>query len=303
VRDVICHAGILRAKNRRPEECAIYFDFSLPAIGTPAGQRKLSTDITSKGLKVVFIDPLYLALQAGETEINHGDMFQMGPLLQAANKTCDELGCTLVLIHHTRKADRTSPLQLQDLAYSGVQQFARQWALVNRQEPFDAATGQSSLWMSVGGASGHAGCYDVAIDEGTLQGGNLLSRKWEVKAQSRTSMIAESQTQRQNDQQEKFQKDWEKIYKFLYQHVRDGETRRQIGIHTDITPQRVKKIVDAKVASRELVLDVRQKPAGHGTKEQTVYRIAVPFTRDAAEGEDIEAVEEGCEVEREDSNG
>jgi hypothetical protein len=44
------------------------------------------------------------------------------------------------------------------------------------------------------------------------------------------------------------------------------------------------------------------KQAGHGTKEQTVYRIEVPYARDAAERGNVEAVEGGCEVEREDSN-
>ncbi len=286
---------ILRAKNRRPNECAVYFDFSLPAVGTAAGLRKLAADIAENELKVVFLDPLYLALQAGETEINHGDMFQMGPLLQAANRTCEELGCTLVLIHHTRKTTGKGPLQLQDMAYSGVQQFARQWALINRQTPFDPETGQSKLWLAIGGASGHAGCHDLVIDEGTLQGGNLLSRKWEVSIQSRTAVIADRQTQRQRNEQEQFQKDWVKIMQFLSRHSQ-GETRRQIQLHTDLSQARVKKIVDAKFANRELARDVRPKTAGHGSKEQTVYKLALPFVIDAERGP-AAAAEGGREVE------
>jgi RecA-family ATPase len=270
----------------------VHWSFELPRIGTPSGLRQMAIDIAEKDLKVVFVDPLYLSLLGGTTEINAGNMYQMGPLLQEANQVCDELGCTLVLLHHTRKTTGKQPLQLQDLAYTGIQQFARQWILINRQEPFDAATGQSKLWVSAGGASGHSGCYSVDINEGILQGGNLLSRKWEVCVQSRTDHLAQHRTQKQEVEAEQLDRDWKKIQKFLNQHPEEGETRRQIELHADLSRARVKKIVEMKVASRNLIMDVCRRPAGHGHKDQTVYKLSPPFSCLVDAGGDVESMEE-----------
>ena len=55
-------------------------------------------------------------------------------------------------------------------------------------------------------------------------------------------------------------------------------------------------------AHRDLVLDVLSKQAGHGHRTQTVYKIATPLAIAAANSRDVEAVEGGCDVEREDSN-
>jgi len=294
---------ILQAKSRTPAECLVFWSFDLPRVGEASGLRQLAIDIVEKNLDVIFIDPLYLALQSGDGDINHNDMYQIGPLLQAVNRTCDELGCTLVLIHHTRKSAGKEPLQLQDLAHSGVPQFARQWLLVNRTEPFDAETGVSELGLSISGSSGHCGQYAVDINEGTLLGGNLASRPWTVTVRSRTAQISEQQRRKQEKNVEELDKDWKKIWRFLYEeHLDDGETRRQIELNTDLSRARVKKIIDAKVASGNLILDVRPKPAGNTTKDQTVYILSPPFKclieerrRAAAAEQNHEVAEESVE--------
>ena len=132
--------------------------------------------------------------------------------------------------------------------------------------------------MSVGGSAGHSGQYAVDIEEGVVLGGNLACRRWGVTVRSRAAQLAEAEQLKQASELDQLEQDWQKIYRFLYQnHLHDGETRRQIELGTDLSRARVKKLIDAKTASGHLILQVRPKPAGNTTKDQTVYILNPSF--------------------------
>jgi replicative DNA helicase len=104
-------------------------------------------------VEVLLLDPIYLALLAGQGNYTNAEnLFQMGPLFKAIASTCLSANCTPVLVHHTTKgaAKTRELLGLDDLAYSGVAEFARQWWLLSRREHYDPSTGLHRLWMSVG---------------------------------------------------------------------------------------------------------------------------------------------------------
>src|SRR5262249_19920687 len=112
--------------------CEGVWGFDLPRLGVDEDLLALSAGVRDNGVGVVFIDPAYLCLLAGTSDLQANNMFQVGPLLLRIARICQENGTTLVLVHHTTKPvgmlrmQSGEPLELEDLAYAGFQEFARQ---------------------------------------------------------------------------------------------------------------------------------------------------------------------------------
>jgi replicative DNA helicase len=165
------------------------WSFELPQLTNAADVGELQRGLKENGVEVMLFDPLYLALLAGS--VNGGseasNLYAMGPLLLSVSKACTSIGVTPVLVHHTRmhatgrdgNSDIFKPIDLEALAYAGVQEFARQWILINRREVFQPGSGIHKLWLSVGGSTGQSGLWCVDVNEGILDE-DFGGRKWEL---------------------------------------------------------------------------------------------------------------------------
>jgi replicative DNA helicase len=161
----------------------VLWGLQLPQLASPQHLDALRDGLRQHGVEVAVIEPLYLCLLAGAygQQIDPANMFEMGPLLLAVAQTCLSVGCTPILGTHSKKyqAVRGEPLELEDLAFSGIQEFCRQWLLVSRREAYQPGTGSHRLWLSAGGSAGQSGLWALDIEEGVLDE-NFSGRRWEV---------------------------------------------------------------------------------------------------------------------------
>ena len=122
----------------------LVFSDQLPQFNNVGHLEALRRFCMDDELEVVAIDPAYLCIG----EADHGNLFAMGERLQGISRVCEETGVTLILAHHnkkTGKADPFAPPELEDIAWSGFQEFARQWLLVGRRELYQPGTRRTSL--------------------------------------------------------------------------------------------------------------------------------------------------------------
>jgi hypothetical protein len=171
---VVLQETARRVANAREIELSdvnVLWSFDLPRLARKQDLRRLHTILDDEGIEVLFLDPLYLCLLDGATNVSASNLFDVGPLLRRAADACRTAGTTLVLVHHTVKSLKTAregPLALDHLAFAGIGEFARQWLLVNRLEPYYAGSGRHRLLMVAEGSAGHSGSWELDIQEGTL---------------------------------------------------------------------------------------------------------------------------------------
>lgn len=163
----------------------LFFDDSLPQLTNPDHVDELTTAIRVHGIGLVIIDPLYLCL-TGTTNDGHrvdpANLYDTGPLLLSVSRACLDAGATPVIVHHFKQSGvETGQMpQLENLAFSGIQEFARQWILIGRRAHFDPATGRHALYLKTGGSVGFGGEWGLDIDEGILRD-DFTGRIWDVK--------------------------------------------------------------------------------------------------------------------------
>jgi replicative DNA helicase len=198
---------VAAARNLDPCEALgnVFWEFKLPQLALLVHLAALVEALKEVRAEVLLLDPLYLPLLAGADPggPQASNLYQMGPLLLGVTGACLKIGCTPVLAHHFKlgRGDPYKEPQLEGLAYSGVQEFVRQWILVGRQEAYQPGTGSHRLWLSVGGSAGHSGLWSLEIEEGTV-GENFGGRAWEVKVHTAGESRQAEQARRQAEQRE-----------------------------------------------------------------------------------------------------
>ncbi len=166
----------------------------LPQFGNVAHIEETRRVIRYHGIELLAIDPCYLAMPGTDA----GNLFVQGELLRDMAFMLRDEGCSLLLIHHTKNIPSQrahDPLELSDIAWAGFQEFARQWALINRRKPFDPdSDGEHHLWLNVGSSAGHGGLWGLDITEGRRTA--TTTRRWDVQV-CKGSEVREADIQEQ----------------------------------------------------------------------------------------------------------
>ncbi len=199
--------------------------FDLPRLSDLLHLDAIAETIRHHGLKVAIFDPLYLCLLSPETAGGASNLFMMGSLLQGLTRLGQQTGCTIILLHHFRKtgqSDDDNPASLEELAQSGVAEWARQWLLLQRRVSYQG-DGQHPLWLRCGGSAGHSSLWGVTIDEGIIDPDTFSGRKWEAAV----SPAADAREEAQRDKANR---------KAAEQEQREGEHRERLLVVLRQTP-------------------------------------------------------------------
>ena len=259
--------------------------FDLPRLGQPQTKRELERFITDNGLEVLVIDPAYLCLDLGD---DAGNLFIVGKKLRELTDIGHATGSTIIIIHHNKKSinDPFAIPELESIAWSGFQEWARQWLLIGRRELYDPErAGSHKLWLNVGGSAGHSGCWAVDIEEGSRsdQGG----RRWEVTVQGASSAVAESIGQRETVKmtreelktEKRIAADAEKLLK-VYRSQSEGDTLRSVAAQAGMAVSRY-STANRKLLDDGLIVPCRVKKH---TRQEDGFRPNTPPDSDGATG-------------------
>lgn len=173
-------ARICSARGLRLDQVSgLFISENLPRFDRPDQIAELQRQLTDHEIKLVAIDPAYLAMPGDRAE----NFFVQGERLREVAAACQRGGATLILVHHISKGRASyDPPELADMAWSGFSEFARQWLLIGRRAKYVPGTGEHELWLSAGGSLGHNSHAAVDIVEGLQSDSG--GRRWEVTVSS-----------------------------------------------------------------------------------------------------------------------
>lgn len=210
-------------------DCNIAWGFSLPKLARGDHLEHFERVIVDRGIRLAIVDPLYLSLLSVDQDVNPGNVYAMGGILQPLSDLATRAGVTLVVLHHFRKTGTVNPDEpcpLEELAQAGIAEWARQWLLLQRREPY-ASDGAHRLWLRSGGSAGHGGLWALDIDEGLIS--DTSGRHWDVEVSTVDNARAEVQRQREaakaRQQEEREHEHTQRLLRTLRQ-FREGETAR-----------------------------------------------------------------------------
>ena len=144
----------------------LFISEQLPQFASEEHIQAVDALLKSREIKVLVIDPAYMCIDGNDA----GNLFIQGAQLRTISAVCRLNDCTMILAHHSKKnlVQPYAPPELEDIAWSGFQEFARQWLLINRRERYIPGTGSHKLWLSAGGSAGHGGLWGLDIEEGSF---------------------------------------------------------------------------------------------------------------------------------------
>lgn len=180
----------------------LHWCFDLPVLTDLVGMGEFADALGSRAVELVVLDPLYLMM--GDVDMRN--MFEAGAALRAVARLLLGRGITPVILHHAnRQVQAGEPMELTHIAYSGCDQFARQWALIARRERYNG-TGVHRLWLSIGGSAFTGRLWAVDVDEGQADD-QFRGRRWDVTVATadevRSDRLAEWESEREQSARRK----------------------------------------------------------------------------------------------------
>ncbi len=189
---------------------------------------------------VAILDPLYLAMDGRDS----GNIMAQGPIFRNFARACAAVNATPVIVHHLKKsrpnANPNDPPELAELSWSGPAEFAGQWVLLGRQEPYNGdEPGLHSLWLSCGGRAGHSSLHVLRIDEGRHT--DVGGRYWSVDVQSpreaREGVHERAESEREAKREKRLERDKKRVIDALAR-FENGETKSAIRTHAGLSGER-----------------------------------------------------------------
>ena len=117
---------IARCRGIEVNTLGITWGTDLPQLANLQHLADLSEIIRERSIEVAMIDPAYLCLLSGvgKDGPQASSLFDMGEHYSLFAKACLTAGATPILFMHAKKARTSEPLDLDDLAYAGIAEFA-----------------------------------------------------------------------------------------------------------------------------------------------------------------------------------
>lgn len=264
--------------------------FKLPSLTNPVDLSEIKRFILDNKLSVFIFDPVYLCLSLGDGASN---LFSVGEKLKLLTELGQETGCTIILVHHTRKSNgqnQHSEPELEEIAFAGFQEWARQWILLNRREAYKPdEPGVHKLWITAGGSAGHSQSWALDVNEGSIEdeGGRI----WETRLIPSKEARAEKQTERERRKEEKkeaqAENDQQKVLKVLESSEKPltaTKIRDKANIPTGRNSVALESLVESGDVMSEEMIAGNSKPAVHysigaGTAGRNGKESGIPLSR------------------------
>lgn len=243
----------------------------VPMIGRLPDQGALRRFCLDHELEFLAVDPLYMCLD-GENQSNTA---AQGQQLREFSAMCQEVGCTVLFAHHTKRETSRiyEPLDLGHLHGAGLPEFVRQWVLVSRRVPYVAGSGLHELHMVVGGSVGHEGLWGLNIDEGHRD--DPGGRRWAVDVLPYDELQQDAARRRQaraeETRAEKIGADSKAIVNTMVRFP-DGETKTAIRDATGLSGQKFNTAFASLIQAGDVVPCEVQK--SNRRKPYEAYKLA-----------------------------
>ena len=243
------------AKHKQVElaEATCRWYFRLPLLSDAQHLARLRAKILKHHLQIVFIDPLYMALHTAKTAGQAGNVFMAGALLGEVTRIGQETNCTIVLLHHfakTRASNPSDPATLEELSQAGMAEWARQWILLERREPY-ADDGRHAMWMRTGGSAGHAGLWALDVNEGTMP--NRIWQPTLMKAHEFKQEAAEAKEHQQAVEKHQKQMDLASQVELYLAACPKGATATDIRNHVGVSSKVLAPVLADMLAGHKIV--------------------------------------------------
>lgn len=224
------------------------FSPDLPRFGDPDHAEALRNYLTEGETNVLMIDPAYLAMPGADA----ANLMLQGELLRGMATVCSDVGVTPIVLHHASRhaVNVTShdPLELQDIAWAGWPEFARQWWLINRRSKYVDGSGKHDLWLTVGGSAGHSALWAVDAEEGVRD--RYAPRWWDVAVENGHDARKSEQDERRERNRKKkaeedatkLQEDCESLLRVMAR-IKQPETKSGLKDHVAISGTRVSQAI------------------------------------------------------------